>query len=40
LQGFFVAYKADDDALLPQGKEDNAVRREKDCKDAMLFVGY
>jgi len=24
---------------LPQGKEDNAVRREKDRKDAMFFVG-
>jgi len=31
--------KADDDALLSQGKEDNAVCRKKVRKDAVRFVG-
>jgi len=34
-----VLHKADDDALLSQGKEENAERRKKDRKDSMRFVG-
>lgn len=29
--------KAKDAALLAQGKDDNAVRRKKDCKDEMIL---
>jgi len=32
-------HKADDDALLSQGKEDNAERHKKDRKDSMRLVG-
>jgi hypothetical protein len=39
LQRFFVPNQAEDDALLSQGKEDNAVRRKKDRKGSMRFVG-
>jgi hypothetical protein len=39
LRGFFLSDKADDEGGLTPGKEDNAVRREKDRKETMLSIG-